>query len=428
MSVDKLAVIVITDGLRRDSIEAQSTPALDALRRESVWLRRHRSAAPSVTRVCSATIATGCSPLRHELAGNKLCLLDQGKLRLLDVGVPSFFSLCRELRGHVLGVPTLAQRTEAAGGLRMYGNASPGAAYVQDPTHRGHVFHRAGSFGPRGQLPETEALNVSSDLAGDRAMTERFIDDLENQLAAVNLLWLGHPDTTQHHCPLGSPEHLEALRRTDENVSAVYACVDELRRKGKDVLFIAGSDHGHETVSGLVDIDKKLAEAGFESELASGWLVTAPNGTAALVYLQAPEAVRARLEAFFRQADWLSDVVCRRQFELYGISQAPALEFFLSLKSDPAALNPYGVAGESLACLVPGSPYPIGCGQHGGFGLHEQSPYCLVNHPDLRPSEISAATDLTLIAPTVLRFLGLSLDGLDGRSLQQILGVPTLGD
>lgn len=398
MSVDKLAVIVITDGLRRDSIEAQSTPALDVLRGESVWLRRHRSAAPSVTRVCSATIATGCSPLR------------------------------RELRGYVLGVPTLAQRTEATGGLRMYGNASPGAAYVQDPTHRGHVFHRAGSFGPRGQLPQSEALNVSSDLAGDRAMTERFINDLENQLAAVNLLWLGHPDTTQHHCPLGSPEHLEALRRTDENVSAVYACVDELRRKGKDVLFIAGSDHGHETVSGLVDIDKQLAEAGFESELASGRLVTAPNGTAALVYLQAPEAVRARLEAFFRQADWLSDVVCRRQFELYGISQAPALEFFLSLKSDPAALNPYGVAGESLACLVPGSPYPIGCGQHGGLGLHEQSPYCLVNHPGLRPSEISAATDLTLIAPTVLRFLGLSLDGLDGRSLQQILGVPTLGD
>ena len=141
MSVDKLAVIVITDGLRRDSIEAQSTPALDVLRGESVWLRRHRSAAPSVTRVCSATIATGCYPLRHELAGNKLCLLDHGKLRLLDVGVPSFFSLCRELRGHVLGVPTLAQRTEAAGGLRMYGNASPGAAYVQDPTHRGHVFH-----------------------------------------------------------------------------------------------------------------------------------------------------------------------------------------------------------------------------------------------------------------------------------------------
>ena len=84
MSVDKLAVIVITDGLRRDSIEAQSTPALDVLRGESVWLRRHRSAAPSVTRVCSATIATGCYPLRHELAGNKLCLLDHGKLRLLD--------------------------------------------------------------------------------------------------------------------------------------------------------------------------------------------------------------------------------------------------------------------------------------------------------------------------------------------------------
>jgi len=50
MSVDKLAVIVITDGLRRDSIEAQSTPALDVLRGESVWLRRHPSAPPSVPR------------------------------------------------------------------------------------------------------------------------------------------------------------------------------------------------------------------------------------------------------------------------------------------------------------------------------------------------------------------------------------------
>ena len=27
-------------------------------------------------------------------------------------------------------------------------------------------------------------------------------------------------------------------------------------------------------------------------------------------------------------------------------------------------------AGESLACLVPGSTYPIGCGKHGGLGLH----------------------------------------------------------
>lgn len=118
MSVDKLAVIVITDGLRRDSIEAQSTPALDVLRGESVWLRCHRSAAPSVTRVCSATIATGCYPLRHELAGNKLCLLDHGKLRLLDVGVPSFFSLCRELSAF-LRLPKELRRRAGCGCTAM---------------------------------------------------------------------------------------------------------------------------------------------------------------------------------------------------------------------------------------------------------------------------------------------------------------------
>lgn len=49
MSVDKLAVIVITDGLRRDSIEAQSTP-------------RARSAAP---RVRVASPPPFCSALGH---------------------------------------------------------------------------------------------------------------------------------------------------------------------------------------------------------------------------------------------------------------------------------------------------------------------------------------------------------------------------
>lgn len=424
----QLAVIVITDGLRRDHIRADWTPVLHHLRTQSVWLSHHRSVLPSVTRVCSSSIATGSLPLHHELAGNKLCLEDQGRLRLFDVGKPEFFPMCRALRGYILRGPTWAERIRSLGPMRVYGNASPGAAYVQDPNHYGFVFHRAGSYSPQGKLAAPDGLTVSGDLAGDRSMTHQFLADLGHESAAVYLLWLGHPDTTQHHHPLGSPEHLQALRQTDQNVERVFSCVQELRRQGRDVLFLAGSDHGHETVTGLVNIQAELAQGGFADQLAKGDLIVAPNGTAALIYLKSDKHVRDRLYAFLQEASWIETILTKEQFARYGVCQAPWLEFFLSLRKCPHDVNAFGVSGTSLACLDPQHPDPIGCGQHGGMGIHEQMPYCLLNHPSLVARETNFPTDLTVLAPTVLTFFGLPCSGMDGFSIQHILSLSLSGD
>ena len=424
-----MVVIVVADGLRRDCIRPEWMPGLTRLRAESIELLRHRSAVPAVTRVCAATLATGVPPARHGLAGNKLCLVENGRLRLFDVGRPDFFDDCTRIQGHVLALPTLTERTARAGGMRIYGNASPGAAYVQDPKHFGWVFHRAGSFAPGSGMPTNAAAEITPDLEGDARMTRRFIEDLEEERSAVNLLWLGYPDTTEHHHPLGSPKHLEALMRTDENIAEVFAAASRLRSRGVDVLFIAASDHGHETVSGHVDVAAELARSGFQREAASGRLVCAPNGTAALIYLDADDsAVCGRLEALLRNASWVSEVIPRRRFGSCGICPAPALEFFVSLKRSDPAQNAFGLAGQSLACLEPGSVPTIGCGQHGGFGRAEQSPFCLVNHPEIAPSVVSTTTDLTFIAPTVLDFMGLPHEDLPGIPIQKLPAHSRLGD
>lgn len=424
-----MVVIVIADGLRRDTIRAGWMPGLMRLRADSIELLHHHSAVPAVTRVCAATLATGLPPARHGLAGNKLCLFDQGRLRLLDVGRPDFFDECVRLQGHVLAQPTLAQRTAHAGGMRIYGNASPGAAYVQDPEHFGWVFHRAGSFAPGSGMPTNVAAEITPDLEGDARMTRRFIKDLEEERSAVNLLWLGHPDTTEHHHPLGSPNHLEALMRTDEHIAEVFAAVARLRRRGVDVLFIAASDHGHETVSGHVDVAAELGRSGFQAEVESGRLVCAPNGTAVLIYLDADDsAACGRLEAVLHNAAWASEVIPRRRFGSCGICPAPALEFFVSLKRSDTVQNAFGFAGQSLACLEPGSAPAIGCGQHGGLGRAEQSPFCLVNHPAIAPSVVSTPTDLTFIAPTVLDFMGLPHEDLPGTPIQKLPAHSRLGD
>ena len=102
---------------------------------------------PSATRVVSASFATGCTPARHELQGNTLALLEDGRLVYHDAGHPDFLQHKRRVTGRSLAVPTLAERLAPHGGMIMFSNVSPGAAYAHDPDGHGHVYHRAGSFG-----------------------------------------------------------------------------------------------------------------------------------------------------------------------------------------------------------------------------------------------------------------------------------------
>src|SRR5207248_2790284 len=158
------------------------------------------------------------------------------------------------------------ERLSPHGGMILFSNVSPGAAYAHDPDGHGHVYHRAGSFAPgRKRLEGAQALSIAQDAAGERAMTARFIDEvLGERRPPPALLWMGEPDATQHAHPLGSPEHLAELRQADANAARVIEAVDRLRNKGDDVLLIACSDHGHQTVSRVVDVEAELVAAGLK--------------------------------------------------------------------------------------------------------------------------------------------------------------------
>lgn len=248
------AVVVILDGLRRDFVDCARTPRLVEFGTRAEQFPAYRSAFPSATRVVTSTFTTGCHPARHTLQGNSMALLENGRLVPHDAGHPDFLQHKRGVTGCSLAEPTLAQRLAPHGGVIVYNNVSPGAAYAHDPDGYGHVYHRAGSFGP-GRVA-AHPLNVTLDAAGDRTMTERFIADaLGSRRPALAVLWLGEPDHIQHNAPLGSPEHIAVLREADRNAGMVIDAVARLRAVGDDILLLIGSDHGHETVSGVVDIE-----------------------------------------------------------------------------------------------------------------------------------------------------------------------------
>ena len=415
-------VVIVLDGMRRDLIDEVRTPALARFARRAHSFASHRSMFPSATRVVSASFATGCTPARHELQGNTLALLEEGRLVYHDAGHPEFLQHKRRVTGRSLAVPTLAERLAPHGGMIMLSNVSPGAAYAHDPDGFGHVYHRAGSFAPgRRRLEGAQALAIAQDAAGESAMTSRFIEEvLVGRSPPLAIMWSGEPDATQHVRPLGSPEHLDVLRQADANAARVIEAADRLRDRGDEVLLIACSDHGHQTVSRVLDIEAELVAAGLKQSRESGEVVTPTSGTSTLVYVHPDHADKIdAIGDFLASRDWVDRVLPAAALATVGQAPLHGLAFAVSLKSDDEP-NPYGVRGRSYESKpVPGKATHLHCGQHGGLARYEQMPFLIVDGAGFTTGAVcTAPTSPIDIAPTILAHLQLSAGGMDGRSLQ----------
>ena len=418
----KRAVVVILDGLRRDLVTEARTPRLAAFRARAEHFAAHGSVFPSATRVVAASFATGCHPARHGLQGNSVALFENGAFVRYDAGGPDFLAHKRRATGTSLAVPTMTERLEKRGGAITFSNASPGAAYAHDPDGHGFLYNRAGSFGPgRIPVPAADELRVTGNLAGDRAMAERFIAEvLLERRPALAVLWLHEPDHMQHELPLGSPPHLAVLREADAHAALVIAAVDRLRDGGDDVLFAAGSDHGHQTVTGVVDVEAELIAAGLKAGPSSGDVVSASSGTAALIYVHPDHGARIpALSDFLSSSAWAGRVFPPDRLSEVGQAPHGGLAFAVSMCAGDGA-NAYGLPGLSLEALPgTGKSHHLGFGQHGGLGTYEQAPFLMIEGPGFDAGAVrAAATSVVDIAPTVLRHLGLPDADMDGRPLQ----------
>ncbi len=424
MSARRRAVFVCCDGLGRDWITAGQTPVLHELRERSLWCAKHHAVFPSVTRVSAASIATGCRPGRHGLHGNRMGLAENGKIAVRDVGKPDFRDHMRRATGGTLRVPTLAERIAAAGGSFIaFSNVSPGAAYFLDPEHCGYVYHRSGSYAPGGvSIAGADALDVSHDLAGDVAMTRRFRDEvLLERRPTLAVLWLANPDHTLHGAPLGSPAHREALRGTEACVLEIAGAVDRLRREGEEVLLLIGSDHGQETIGACIDFEAWLCEQTLGAFLASKDIAVASQGTSALLYATA-EGRPALLGVLdrLRQETWVDDVLAEDRLEERGLAPQGGLLAAINMARRTDA-NTHGIPGWRWVVTEPDKPAPIGCGQHGGWGPDEMKPFLLLDWPGGLLGIVRRRTSLLDIAPTILAFLDLPVDGMDGTVIEAAL-------
>ena len=416
------AVIIVCDGLRRDLIGPATTPFLARFGQSAAVFGNARSVFPSLTRVSAASLATGCHPNHHGLLGNTMVLNGARGLECHSAGHPEFRDRLRSVTGRTLWRPALADYVQSSGGAVALSNVSPGGAYFLDPDNHGHVYHRAGSYSPGGRrISGAAALEIDSGAAGDLVMTARFCDDvLRRQQPALAILWLSEPDWTGHQTPLGSPEYRAALHTGDRCVGEVVAAIDALDPGGDRILRVLCSDHGAVTVSRTIDVASALIDAELKDAPSSNDVVVAPNGTAALIYVDRLHRSRiAAIADFLRTQDWVGDVFAGDALAGINLPGDTDLAVAVTLQTDSQP-NVHGVVGHGAMAFDPDDPVDYGGhGMHGGLGFGEQQPFLFIAGRDFPPGSRGDAVSLVDIAPTVLQHLGLPAGGMDGRPLQR---------
>lgn len=253
-------------------------------------------------------------------------------------------------------------------------------------------------------------------------MTELFIADaLGARRPALAVLWLAEPDHGQHEMPLGSPEQLDVLREADRSAGMVIDAMARLRSAGDDILLVVGSDHGHETVSGVVDVEAELVAAGIKSAPDSNDMIAVSSGNASLIYLHPnAEHGRTQLAEFLSVQPWVGQVFDAANLAAVGQAPHNGLAFAVSLKADGLE-NEFGVPGRSLAAKPRwDKPDRLGCGQHGGLAPFEQSPTLLIEGPGFAAGAVrNEPVHVIDLAPSIMAHLGLAALGMDGRPLQR---------
>ena len=433
-----MILIVVFDGLRPELITESVTPALFGLAARGVRFPNSHATFPTLTRVNVGSMFTGCYPGRHGVVGNAMYLPSLDPSWKISTGDHADLKRLESLlHGRFVTATSLGELVHASGQtMAAVGLGSTGNTFLHHhkaASLRGVVVHPEftvpESLGPElvarfGEWPEAALPN---DARISRAVTILLDHVIPTYRPAVATLWMSDPDGTQHETGLGSPDTIEALRRADTQLGRILDHVEvEGMSAETDILIL--SDHGHSTVTEIVDIDTLLVREGVKQDEGSTDVLVAENGGCAFLYVpdHNPDKVRAAVELLMRQA-WCGPVFTRAGPEslpgtfplsLIGNEHDYSPDILMSFAWSSGA-NGAGVKGLARSC----GHIAVGNGNHGSLSPYDVRNTFVAAGPHFKQGVVSAVPSGNVDAfPTALRILGIAAPGpIDGRALTEAL-------
>lgn len=240
-----------------------------------------------------------------------------------------------------------------------------------------------------------------------------------------------HPadiDAARHQYGVFNDRVTEAVKKTDDYIGQIMGAVEEIGALGETNLVLT-SDHGQMDIKRVFHLNVLLADHGFIKMDDQGrmtdydaWCLS--GGMSALIFLKDPDN-QEKWEEMYRFLQHLC------QEGIYGISQvftreeAKRLhhldgEFSFVVETD--GFTSFGDSYQRpIVTNLTNEDYRYGQATHGYLPEKGIQPVFVAKGPDFRENVLLKEARLIDEAPTLAKLLGVSLDGADGKPLDELL-------
>ncbi len=454
-----LMIVLIMDGLRPDAITQKNMPNLFKLQQEGVKFTNSHASIPTVTRVNSASLASGSYPEAHGIMSNSIYLKEVNPTGSVSTGnYKNLMKVDSVSNGKLLYVKTIGEILQQ-NNLQYVAisSGSTGSAYLLN--HK--VYEGVGTLinsqlnnGNDPAIPYIIGEEIIAQFGnpptknGDLSYNPS-VDWVENILYEYVLPkmepdviynWFTEPDHSQHRFGTGSKEYYKALKNNDKHVGLLLKKLKELGLYER-VNIIVTSDHGmNEDVQSI-----NLKESCKNAEINPDDFIIASSGETLLLHVKDHDKIKIkRIVEHLQSKNWVGAIFTEASSEIgqkeelvnpYGFIEGTfsldliranhperkadiIFNFYWSSKN-----NDYGISGSSFK-NTSGKPLKLDAG--GGHG--NISPACINNTliawgANFKTSvKINNPSGIVDITPTVLNILKIKTDGtFDGRILEEAL-------
>ena len=254
-------ILLGIDGLQPSQITQLQMPNLYRMVRNGTLFTNHHSVFPTVTRVNTVSMLTGCYPGHHGLVGNTMVIKDYDESLVIPVLKPQIESVNKKIES-ILLVPNIV---DILSNYRMRFAAvnigSSGNAYLHNQTlsDNGIVIHpeftipdmlypeiisRFGEWPVKSQYDESRLKHAM------KIFTSHVLDELNPE---ISMFWCNNPDSVQHYSSVGGESSNKALSIVDSQIGQLHKYIETTGRNDLNIIIV--SDHGYSTIKGVVDIE-----------------------------------------------------------------------------------------------------------------------------------------------------------------------------
>jgi predicted AlkP superfamily pyrophosphatase or phosphodiesterase len=424
-------LIVFFDGLREDYITQENMPNLYALKQSGTYGLQHHSVFPTMTRVNSASYATGSYPSGHGLMGNSVYFPEVDKSKGFNSGdANDLMHISENITGQLLTSISLGEVVMEAGSkLMVFSSGSTGQSYLQN-----HKISRGAIINPDLILPKSIEADILQSIGvppvaskpnegRQKWITEAFLKyGLAQDGPLVSAIWYSDPDGTAHSKGIGSAPAMEAISIVDKEFGRVLKAI---AAKGltNSYNIIVSTDHGFVTNIGKKGVSELLVEKGLKAADDSDDVLVV--GTAIYVKdqdknkikkivetLQAEDWIGALFTAGKEAGDYNGWVAGTLSYETIHWNHKDRTSDILYAVNWNDDVNKHGYAGSSFAKGVAG---------HGGSSEHEiHIPFILSGPSFKKGFQSDIPTSNVDIMPTILHAQGLVIPkSVQGRVLEE---------